>query len=472
MGSFKQLKSSDVITVPVIANKQWNFNYCPIPEDDFYVSYHNGINSTTLFDPIGEDRTMGQYDSLTYKQINQLFYHKYSGSLNTSSLMSSLYYESASGQHPSVSFFNYNNDPAFISNFPTGSGETIKVIQISPDAYGNRILPGTLIISSSAFYLFDDSKGNIYDNFNSIIPRHVGNIFYPEGIIVVTDQDFQSMFVLPPVAFDDIYNIVRSDYGNPATFSFFPLINDDLRGNILLDNTITIFGGNSSFFSTGSQNSVSLSFSGLGLGSYQTSYTFLSTGSYCAPLKSSTGSITINVTDPECEFEINILSSCIKWDWSASGPNSSSLFYNNCNNIETIILSSSITNNSGSICVYPNTTPYWNPSAVIGSHTLGTTGVPCLIPPTPTPTRTPTVTVTRTVTPTPTPTRTVSITPTPTRTVSITPTPTRTVSITPTRTPSISITPSITPIIPINQKKFQNGNNVNFQNGDLYQFQF
>jgi len=307
MGSFKKLKSSDVITIPVVANKSWNFNYCPVPTDDPYVSYYNGINSTDLFDPNGDYITNGQYDRLTYRQINQLFYHGFSGSLNTSSLASSLYFESASSSHPTASYFNFNNDPAFISNFPTGANAEIKVIQISPKAYGNRLLPYTFQMSSSAYNFYDDGKGNIYDNFNSNPPAHVGNIFYEQGTIVITNQDFQTLFVLPPVAYDDVYTIVRSDYPNPATFSFNPLINDDLRGNTIVNQSITLFGGDISFFSTGSNNTVSMSFSGLGVGTYQTFYTFLVTGSYCAPLRSSTGSIIINVTDPECEFEIGII---------------------------------------------------------------------------------------------------------------------------------------------------------------------
>jgi hypothetical protein len=307
MGSFKKLKSADVITVPVVANKSWNFNYCPIPTDDPYVSYYNGVNSTDLFNPNGDYITNGQYDRLTYRQINQLFYHGFSGSLNTSSLASSLYYESASSSHPTASYFNFNNDPAFISNFPTGANAEIKVIQISPKAYGNRLLPYTFQMSSSQYNFYDDGKGNIYDNFNSNPPAHVGNIFYEQGTIVITNQDFQTLFILPPVAYDDVYTIIRSDYPNPATFSFNPLLNDDLRGNTLINQSITLFGGDISFFSTGSNNTVSMSFSGLGVGTYQTFYTFLVTGSYCAPLRSGTGSITINVTDPECEFEIGII---------------------------------------------------------------------------------------------------------------------------------------------------------------------
>jgi len=173
MGSFKQLKSSDVITVPVIANRTWNFNYCPLPSTDPYISVYNGTNYTNSFDPGNEPSTNTHYDRLTYRQINQLFYHQYSGSLNTASLASSIHYLSASSQHPSASFFNYNNDPAFISYFPTGANETIKVIQISPDAYGNKVLPYSFQMSSSQYSFYDDGKGNI---FEGVAPGQVKGI--------------------------------------------------------------------------------------------------------------------------------------------------------------------------------------------------------------------------------------------------------------------------------------------------------
>ena len=318
MGSFKKLKSSDVITVPVIANKQWNFNYCPIPQNDSYVKVCNGIYKTGTFVPGEEYITEGQYDRLTYDQINQLFYHKYTNKLNTSSLASSIYYESASSQRPTSSYFNFNNDPGFINNFPTAYGSTIKVVYVSTQIYGQRILPYSFQMTSSLYNFIDDGKGNVYDSSS-----HVGNIFYPEGIFVITNPLYQDIFPLPPVAFDDNYTFVRSNLGNPVTISVSPLANDDLRGNTLINQSIQLFGGDIQFFSTGSNNTVSMSFSGLGVGTYQTFYTFQVTGSYCNPLISNTGSIIINVTDPDCEFEMKIdtFSQVILATPSTSGSN-------------------------------------------------------------------------------------------------------------------------------------------------------
>lgn len=300
MASFKQLKSSDVITLPIVANKQWDFNYNPLP-DDSHIKIYNGTYITGTFCPGGEAQTEGHYDRLMYNHINQLFYHKYNDGLSTASLMSSKYYESANGARPSSSFFSYNDNPGFVNNFPTGSGANIRVISVSTDLYGQRILPNTFQVSSSTYNLRDDGNGNIYDS-----STHVGNVFYSNGIAVITNPDYQSIFPLIPVANDDTYNIIRSNYPNPAVVSISPLANDLFRDNTVISQSIQLFGGDIGFFSTGSENTVSMSFSGLGVGTYQTFYTFQVTGSYSAPLTSNIGAITINVTDPECEFEVSV----------------------------------------------------------------------------------------------------------------------------------------------------------------------
>jgi hypothetical protein len=302
MGSFKKLKSSDVITVPVIANKQWDFNYCPLPIGDPYVDFYSGTNLSGTFNPTTDPITNGQYDRLMYAMIDQMFYHTYSGSLSTASLASSLYYATATGLRPTASYFNYNDDPAFINYFPTGINESIKILSISTNIYGQRILPYSFQMTSSTYNFLDDGKGNVYDNDIT----HVGNIFYPEGIFVITNQNYQDIFPSTPIAYDDDIFITRSDYGNPVTLSISPITNDDLRGNTLVNQSIQLFGGNTSHFSTGSNNTVSMSFSGLGTGVYRTNYTFDVTGSYCGVLTSNTASIVITVLDPDCEFEMSL----------------------------------------------------------------------------------------------------------------------------------------------------------------------
>ena len=82
------------------------------------------------------------------------------------------------------------------------------------------------------------------------------------------------------------------------------------------------------------------------------------------------------------------LLTCEIWNWEAAGLNDSGLEYTNCDNVFTVIPVIDITNNSGAICVYPGTTPVWNPGPSLGSHILGTNSIPCGTPATTTTTTT------------------------------------------------------------------------------------
>ena len=114
MASFKRLKRSDVISVPYVANKNWVFDYCPYPKDQ-YIKLYKGTNVTGSFSTKYDPVTEGQYERLIYSQINHLFYQSFSGSLlNTGSLMFNVEtYQSASQNRPSASYFNYNINPLF-----------------------------------------------------------------------------------------------------------------------------------------------------------------------------------------------------------------------------------------------------------------------------------------------------------------------------------------------------------------------
>ena len=211
MSSFKKLSKSDISVVPYEANKQWN-----IASSSFnnYLKIYEGINIGGTFIPSSDPVTTdGQYKRLIYSQINQLYYQTYSSSLNTSSLANSIYYESASQQRPTSSYFIFNDKSQLVKNFPTGANNTIQVVSINQNVYGNKILPYTFIISSSAAFVVDDGFGNLlslqgsaelYINngyFNAAgyfaenivgANSYIGNIFYAQGIAVITNQSAQS----------------------------------------------------------------------------------------------------------------------------------------------------------------------------------------------------------------------------------------------------------------------------------------
>jgi len=237
MSSFKKLSRSDVSVVPYTANKQWalTFDSFPTTGSEFLAIYR-GKNVTGSFASGSDPIDQGQYERLVYTQMNHLFYQQYTASLDTSSLANSIYYESASQQRPTASYFIYNDNPAFVKAFPTGANEIIKVVAVDQSIYGDKILPYTFVISSSAYFVIDDGLGNLYDtaplitgfmsasfisssyflladpNFESLT-TNIGNIMYSHGIAVITNQFYQDLFDTTPfiIAFKNNYTVYENE---------------------------------------------------------------------------------------------------------------------------------------------------------------------------------------------------------------------------------------------------------------------
>jgi len=248
MGAFKQLHTSDTTVIPYTANKLWSFSYNSTPNDG-YITYYTGTN--TFFSIDGLTTTNGEYQSLVYALTNQLYYQSYTSSLNTQSLATSVYYESASSQRPTSSYYKYE-EKNIIKNFPSGSGDRIGLLGISSDLYGNNILPYSFKVSSSLIIMIDDGNGNLYDvtyiptlyvdslyvnpyyalstgyisssyltssylteDGSDFVPIHIGNIFYGQGMCVITNNDYINFLSSPVfpigVEFQNDYTIYETE---------------------------------------------------------------------------------------------------------------------------------------------------------------------------------------------------------------------------------------------------------------------
>lgn len=189
MSSFKRINKSDVITVPYVANKQWDFSHLNITSSSIFI--YTGLKMTGSFDVYSDPMTVNsQYQRLVYEAINQQYYNQYSGSLlNTGSLIQGLNYESASSYIASSSFEPALNISYSTASFPQQPGDKIAVLTIPASVYGDSLAPGTFVLSSSAYYITDDNKGNLKDG-----TTFVGNIFYEQGVAVITNQSYQTYF--------------------------------------------------------------------------------------------------------------------------------------------------------------------------------------------------------------------------------------------------------------------------------------
>lgn len=299
MSSFKKIKRSDIFSIPIVMNKQWEFEYNNISNDNL-INFYNGKKSTILFGEENEYITNGEYDKLIYDYINHSFYQNYTNKLSTSSLKSSLYYENITDDRPTSSYFEFKTNN-FIPTFPTSSGSEIKVIKISPKIFGERIKPLSLSISSSRGYIRDDGYGNIKDSWNN----NIGNVFYSQGTIIISDPNFQSIINLPPVAFNITKDIYRNDFGNPDIFLFSILESIDLRGNTLISNSINL-EPYSNLFSTGSNNDVIFNLNGDSLGTYNTNYYFSTIDNQSNIMNSNIAHIIINVSQASCDYGVGL----------------------------------------------------------------------------------------------------------------------------------------------------------------------
>jgi len=412
MSSYKRLYKSDVVSIPYIANKEWTISSCDL--NSYGIRVLNGVKTDTTFDYSNDEKTYNEYDRFVYDSINHLYYQYFSGSLldNTSNLESN-YYEDASIYRASGSYFDYTPVGYMIKTLPTASGAEIKVLSVSKEVYGQSIKELSFNISTSLYNLQDDGKGNIFDLATNPYTL-VGNIFYGQGVAVVSHQDYQTIFLLAPYAKDDTFTISPAD----VPYSINPTANDDLRGLTLSTGSLVLSGGDASFFTN--LGNGTLSFTQATPGTYETSYQFLATTttSSCT-FPSNFAKITVNVQRPLCGF---------------------------------VLLVQDVTTPAATPTPLPTATP--GPS-ITPSPTF--TATPTAAP-TSTPTSTPTF-VMPPATATPLPTATPTSTPTPTATTTPTPTPTlfcgtltgiaycvglTTATPTPTPTATISATPTVT----------------------------
>lgn len=117
-----------------------------------------------------------------YRVVRQLYYQNYL----TGSLIGSASYWDPWWQSTAASG---SNDET-VYEFPTTSTDSILICSIPSSQFGEQISKTTFALSSSnsSYYIVDDGNGNLIDLLSS--NDHVGNVFYAQGIAVITNQSY------------------------------------------------------------------------------------------------------------------------------------------------------------------------------------------------------------------------------------------------------------------------------------------
>lgn len=153
----KEIPKSDIVVRPFKVYKEWTLD-----ETDITPMY--GTNQTDLYDADTDDTNSNGISKRTlYDSIKSQFY------LNpaTASIVTEV------GRRES-----------YASTNERVIGDTIGVISIPQEYYGEGVKVGSLTLSYGILDLTDDGNSNLIDSASNV----KGNIFYDRGLVVVTDD--------------------------------------------------------------------------------------------------------------------------------------------------------------------------------------------------------------------------------------------------------------------------------------------
>ena len=267
------LRLSDVIATPIKLKYTASYNECTLEE--FGITVLTGVNG-----PVTITGSIPQ-ETLNYRSVKQLYYaNVLTGSYltTTSSFDVSIQSTAASG--------TFDSDNRY---FPTQSGGTIRILSIPRGVFGEKISRHSFSMTSSAYNIVDDGNGNLVDVLNSPVGVNIGNIIYPQGMVIITNPDYLEIFPYPPVAVNDYATFVTGD--SPKTVNI--LANDIPGTGTLLTSSVVLFGGDVALFTNNLDGTVTLNTSTVG--TYVTYYTVQSQIPDPCPMTSNSASINVTV---------------------------------------------------------------------------------------------------------------------------------------------------------------------------------
>jgi hypothetical protein len=174
------IKQSDISSTPIKVKYSATFTSQSLLS--YGITTNRGQNITPSASMFSTYKTR----MVNYRTIRQLYYENYiTGSeLNSASYWDPMWQSSASSG-------SFDDEYRY---FPTSSlfgSSSISFIAIPTIEFGEQISRNGFILKSTdnvTFKIVDDGNGNLIDQLNSSI--HVGNLYYAQGIAVITNNDY------------------------------------------------------------------------------------------------------------------------------------------------------------------------------------------------------------------------------------------------------------------------------------------
>ena len=182
MGVFKKITGNDVRVTPLLVKKLQDVELDPIVGKNFNII--GNPSDPTNFSGSGTTST-----SLVYNSVRQLYYSNYISDYNQSE---SIFVVGTTGSITNLTSdvdgprgYFYNSPQSSLPGYrllPLGYEKEIKVFSIPVSTFGESIVPGTLQISGSVV-LDENMDGTLISG-----GVYYGNVFYDNGIIVLTGE--------------------------------------------------------------------------------------------------------------------------------------------------------------------------------------------------------------------------------------------------------------------------------------------
>jgi hypothetical protein len=175
MGRAKNtLKGSEVSSTPI--KFRYAVTYASSSFSDYGITVNSGSNIT--YDVNMSPADMQSMNN--YRVVRQLYYQQaISSSLNTASFWDPVWQSTAASGTYDATYYN----------FPTENTGSVLIFAIPSSQFGEQIGRKTFVISSTSQYrIEDDGNGNLVDRLNNDVK--VGNLFYAQGIAVITNSDY------------------------------------------------------------------------------------------------------------------------------------------------------------------------------------------------------------------------------------------------------------------------------------------
>jgi hypothetical protein len=189
MSIFKSFITSDVIVSPFKVNKSFTFKGNELTGSNVEIDRYLGKNIISSLwvsgsNPTGYIDIQDQF--LVYRSIRELYYSNYIFGINGSPANTASFNNDGTitGLPYEPSYYNYLSTTLNPNRyFPTGSNDTIGVISIPSNLFGEYLKPGTVSISNGTTTFTDDGEGNMISG-----SLKYGDVIYEHGMIILTSN--------------------------------------------------------------------------------------------------------------------------------------------------------------------------------------------------------------------------------------------------------------------------------------------